>query len=558
MRRLFRWKARLFWRGVTRSRGSLAGYSVLGILGLAWAMGVVVGCRYLFRWLDLGLPGLPEEAAAFVPAHLDLMILSFVHLAGMAILLFTAFASAFGAMYASSDLPLLFVAPLTVRQVFTLKFTEVMAGELLVVLLLTLPATLGYGLGIGVSWLFYPAAILNCFVTVFLPTALGMFLNLLAMRIIPPYRVRELGAAAGSLLGAAIYAVSQLGPRYVGHMDPQQIGEWAGRFSLTQAGYSPAYWLAQATVQAGQGSWVGFLAWFGLATAVSLGTFFLSFPLVQEAFYGGWAGSAEVRRRQRRQARTGRGTKVLRRQWIRGPIGTLAGKETRTVLRDMREWSQALYMLVVMVVMGLVPLLGRRPSPVVTGSFSLYLSLAVAFGTVWALTSVLGLGAVGREGRSWPLLRSTPLKGEQILWGKILGTLPLVTIPPLVLAPLLALLFGVRGWGLGAVAAMVLLAAAGQTAVQVVSGALYANFSASDPRKRTRGMAFLLATALTILHALVLGGSVLLMAVGAWAGPGTALRALGLALLLAGGLTFTALPVVLAGRLLDNREASLL
>ena len=81
------------------------------------------------------------------------------------------------------------------------------------------------------------------------------------------------------------------------------------------------------------------------------------------------------------------------------------------------------------------------------------------------------------------MLRSTPLNGEQILWGKILGTLPLVTIPPLVLVLLLALLFGVRGWGLGAVAAMVLLA---------------------------------------------------------------------------GGLTFTALPVVLAGRLLDNREASLL
>lgn len=137
------------------------------------------------------------------------------------------------------------------------------------------------------------------FLSLLLPTGLGVFCNLIAIRVIPPYRARELAAALGTLLGAAAYALFQLGPRYLHEAGPGQFIGLAERLNLSGGGISPVHWLARATAGAAHGNFAVYFSWAGLTAAVSLAVLGISFFLVQEAFYGRWAGSAEAHRRRR-------------------------------------------------------------------------------------------------------------------------------------------------------------------------------------------------------------------------------------------------------------------
>lgn len=208
-------------------------------------------------------------AALSIPGKEGAVLVTVYSMATL-VLLPTAFGTAFLTLYASSDLPLLFAAPLTVRQVFTLKLFEVMAQQAPAALLLALPPVWGYGAGVGTAPSFYPAALLPVFLSLLLPAGLGILCNLIAVRVIPPYRARELAAALGTLLGAAAYALFQLGPRYMHEAGPGRFIGLAERLNISGEGISPVHWLARATAEATRGNFAAYLSWAGLTAAVSL------------------------------------------------------------------------------------------------------------------------------------------------------------------------------------------------------------------------------------------------------------------------------------------------
>lgn len=79
-----------------------------------------MGARWVFAWVARGTLGMPPQVAATF-AGMESLLLSGVYLLGLALCFFTAFGTAFVTMYSSSDLPLLFCAPLTVRQIFAIN-----------------------------------------------------------------------------------------------------------------------------------------------------------------------------------------------------------------------------------------------------------------------------------------------------------------------------------------------------------------------------------------------------------------------------------------------------
>ena len=324
---LLKWKLHLLWRSLTATEAKRVGTVMVALLLLVWIFVAFAGIRSFFAFLV----GWEEN----LEAPLAEGVLAVLYLVGLAVSLFTACGSAFVVMYSSSDLELLFAAPLPVGQVFTVKFFEILASVVTPMFFLTIPLMLGYGAAVGAGWQYYPAVLLLALFSLLWPTALGSALNLLVMRIVPPYQVREVGVALGSLLGGLIYAAIQFGSRSVKLFDAGQIAQMQGRISLAQVDLLPTWWLAQATLAAGRGDWPGFFSWAALVAGSALVFFGLSFFLVQEAFYGGWAGSGEVRRRK----------KVGSRGWGLGRrLGSLlpssvvlavAGKEIKMITRDL-------------------------------------------------------------------------------------------------------------------------------------------------------------------------------------------------------------------------------
>ncbi len=591
MIRVLYWKIRISLRSVTKSE-SRAFLFFLGVLvSIVLAVVVFFVSRRIFRLI--------LEAAAFgevagVGSLWVANLLSIGFFFALVMSLFTALGVAFSTMYSSSDLPLLFTAPLSVREVFLVKFAEIILRASIPTLIFSFPLLAGYGAALPAGAVFYLQSALLTAISVLLPAALGAGLNLLAVRLIPPYRIKELGAALGTLFGAAIYTLMHLGPRHLTGMSMEQALQALEGFRLSAAGISPAWWLAQAAVAASKGDFGAFFGWAGLTFLVSGGLMAFSFSLVTEAFYGGWVASGEVHKKDRRSrarerpagpsrpgrdsAREGAGTYgpsgdtesiqgfvtgvFLR----RSPVLALALKELRHVSRDLREISNGVYMLVMMI----VALVGsaRGGGQWLKGlgqAVPLYGSLAATFLMSWGLSSSLGLGAVAREGKNWPLLRSTPVTGREIVRGKTLGIVPLVLPVALIAGIAFTLLAGGTRWQLIATLCFVVLVVPGMVSIEVSAGGIAPNFEAEDPRQRASGWAFLLGVLLELLYAGLLAFGVFL-AVSNWLRyydqplaesrvVSTALGALGLVIVAGASMAlFTIMPDV-AGRSLDEMEA---
>ncbi|NLJ34090.1 MAG: hypothetical protein GX349_05810 [Firmicutes bacterium] len=544
---LLKWKWRLLWRSTGETESKKVGTIILSLLAFVWFLVAFLGSRFFFLILA-ELAG--EMGQDFGPPLLG-DALSGLYLLGLVVSLFTACGSAFSVMYSSSDLPLLFAAPLRIKQVFLIKFLEILASVFIALVLLTLPVMLGFGASIGVRWSYYPAMLLLTLFILLWPTALGAVLNLFVMRIIPPYRVREVGVALGSLLGGLAYAAIQLGTRSITSLDAGQVARITGSLSFARIGFSPASWLAQATLAASQARWSGFFLWAGLVAISGLIFFSLCLFLVQEAFYGGWAGSAEVGRCKKEGPKGWALGRWLAGFLPRGIIMALAGKEIKMISRDLREWSQAIYMLVVLSVGIIVPFMGRANpfSPQDISDLPLGIYFFFIFFTSSMLSSSLALGSLAREGKSWPLLRTSPTTNKEILYGKLVGLTPLIFFFIVILTFILTLLLGDRRFFL--MAGFTLLTSPGLVAINIAAGTISPKFDAPDPRQRVSIPAVHLSMLAEVGYGVVVALTMTMGGANIWMGKVSISGLLGFLLFLGAAITSVLLPIALGAENMD-------
>lgn len=385
-------------------------------------------------------------------------------------------------LYLASDLELLMVAPVPYRAIFAIKVLECsravwLPGAFLSVILIAL------GDAQGAPVTYYPLVVSLLLLAMVLVTTLGMGLMILLARLIPPQRVQQ-------WIPAAIGLVS------VGFL----LGQQAMMDRI--AGWTEAMvFLARILLDPGQLT----LAVIGLGASAVIGTLAV-FQLFERAFYRGWNSfqEAPVRRIKVSAAARRRGW-FDRLTWsLPTPLRHHIVKEWRTVGRDVRRLTAMLLPPLMMGVL-LFPCLGtENPYRV------LVFWILLLYGSGFALNSTLGIAlpAVGQEGRNIALLRSAPLSMKAVLSAKfwsmwipnfLVWSLAFLTMGGLARMPIWQILFLIGGlaWGL-----------AGASAAAVAIGALGADFTTEDPRRRVGvlagwlalglGMIFLLLNVLTI------------------------------------------------------------
>jgi len=503
-------------RGASGSAGSGGSsgsvWATLTFVWLALAFVVFLLARGFFRMVGAAAPGLsrvagPSGAAGFsgAPAALGSSGLSGAVLAavlGLMALVFlaSAAATAFGTLYASSDLELLLSWPLTAREVLGIKLVEILAAEAAGALVLGLPVLAAFGAAARAPAWYYVLLPFVTLVLLLLPTGLALLLNLAAMRLIPAHRAREVGLALGAVLGAVVYGACQLLPAAV--QTTSALGAGLASLPLTSP-YLPTTWLAAGLAGAARGS-VGSAA-AGIGGSALAGGLVLAAALgvVPAVFASGrverWRRGRSRGRPQPRSAARPASEAGVRgavgepaseaATRGRGPAGTaavgLVRKELACVLRDAAEWSQALYGLVIVAVMVVSKRMvgAEDASTFALGAVPTFL---LGLGTtVLGVGSALGLGAVAREGKARWFVLSAPLTPEQWLGAKMAAGALLVG-PVAVAVTLVAGLSLARlTWAetaalVGAVAA----AAPGATAISILVGAGNPVFDAPDPRRR--------------------------------------------------------------------------
>jgi ABC-2 type transport system permease protein len=427
------------WMSVrARSRGGEKGgvvrWIVLGLIGVlfwSFAFGAVYRVLSYFR-------GVEEIGALLAGKLLGVLLLAF-----SSILLLSNVITALSSFYLARDLDLLVSAPVDWLKLYGAKLLETTLHSSWMVMLLAVPIFVAYGLVYDGGPAFVLITIAGFVPFLIIPSVAGSALTLLLVNVFPARRTRDILSVITVLAGAGIVVFFRL-------LRPEQLARPEGFRSLVEfiavlrgstSPLLPGEWL-QRTVM----GWLTgdfdplslYLLWSTAAALVVLGAW-LHRVLYAQGFTKAQEGAG--------RAVKPRSTAIapVMRLW---PFGILRRelvlKEVRLFFRDTTQWSQLILLGVLLVVyvvnIKFLPLSGDGITFFVVNLIP-FLNLALAGFVLASIAARFLFPGVSLEGRSWWLLKASPLNMHDLLWAKFwVGTLPLLTLALVIIVATNALL----------------------------------------------------------------------------------------------------------------------
>lgn len=417
--------------------------------------------------------------------------------------------------YLADEVTLFLAAPLSFRRLHHARFVETLIQSSWMVLLFGLPAFLAYGLVYGAGPLFYAGSVAMMIPFLIIPAAIGVIVTTGLVLIFPARRARDaMLVGVGLLVGAAFLGARMLRPERLA--DPSGlVGFTAFLVGLDDPSpYLPTTWAANVLIpllrfEAGE-------PWFNLAmlysTAVML--FLVSATVVERSFVRAWTAAQQGRMHGgQRERALSRILRMLARPLPR-VTGLLFVKDLTIFLRDASQWSQLILLLVLVVIyvynFSALPIGDGTALATVLRDVAALCNLGLAAFVTTAVAVRFVYPMVSLEGRSWWILRSSPVSLTRIWWSKFwIGYVPL-TIFGLVLV-------GITNHLLGVPTALTLLFVATLLPMIAVIVAMGLAFGAVYPRLDTQNAAHI-ATGFGAIVYMVssLGFIALIVALEAW------------------------------------------
>lgn len=426
------------WRNVT--------LAMVGLALLVMALGAMVFSWFLTRGI-VELTNRPE-AAEVVPSS----VLS----AGLILSIMVSFTVALAALYLSADLDLLLASPVPRRAVFTSKLLGGLLPTYLIVVVLTLVPLAGHGLAMGYGPPYAAAVVLAMVLMPLIPMGVG---GIAVMVIVRKVSAHRLGEVVGLIVAAMTLSLALVAGSARELREVLTLRDLLGVLERYRSPVSPAEWLASAVSAAGRGAYAESAGWFGLTVAISAAFVIPLFLVADRMYYDGWEHMQSADRR--REAKSGRlpWNRVDRAFELSRPTGLLGRlprpvvavirKDFRVIPRDLTNMAQVLSPLAI----GLFFVLQQLLYPQAVGSADFVqpmiapmlamLSAALAAGVSAMVTARFGLTAFSSEGRSYWVLKNSPISSRQVIAAKFLvGYLPYLASS----AVLVVLLEGARAW----------------------------------------------------------------------------------------------------------------
>ncbi len=409
-------------RARVRDRGRGGRVALLAVLGIVfWALvfGILTRVLHYFHSVE-------EIGALLAGKLLGVLLLSFL---GM--LMLSSVITALSSFFLARDLDLLVSAPVDWLTVYSAKLLETAVHASWMVGLLALPILTAYGVVYHGGWLYPLIALVGFIPFVLIPAALGSALTSLLVNVFPARRTRDILGFIAVLAAAGVVIFVRL-------LRPEQLARPEGFRSLVEfisvlrgptSPMLPNEWLQRTLMGWLTGDFDPlslYLLWSTAAVAVVGGA-----ALHRLLYAKGFTKAQESAQRWAREgalARTVHATLeplgIVRRE--------LVLKEIRLFFRDTTQWSQLILLAVLVAVyilnIRLLPLTGDGVTLFIRNLIP-FLNLALAGFVLASIAARFLFPGVSLEGRTWWLLRASPLAMRDVLWAKFwIGTLPLLTL----------------------------------------------------------------------------------------------------------------------------------
>ena len=454
---------------------SIIRLSVTIAVGSAFIWGDYVLFRRIFRAL-----GEIEAATPFFALGLMRNLLSLVFLMAVVILFSSAMTAAIGAFFTDLDLETYHAAPQGKGRLVLARWCKTFAQSATMVFVFIVPVFVAFGQRYHAPWSLYPSLLLHLALLLTIPVTAGALVIVALVRFFPIGRVHQIVATIAILvLTVAVVAFRISRPeRLFAAVSTDDLRVVLQTVELPSIDRYPGTALADTMVAVAEHrahSWlipriaVSAVALFAVFFAVVSKIYFRAFVRARESLAPAAIGATWM-------------TSVL--DGLLRPFALetrgLAGKEIRTLTRDVAQWSQLFLMAALLFLylynVRMLPLGGDARATIVA-----YANLGMAGFVVAAICLRFAYPSVSSEGKAFWLVQSAPISYRRLLIVKVLVYGTPLTLLALLLTAFTNLLLGADGvvWTFTLIGAALL----GVTLVSlgVSLGAMAPNFAAENP-----------------------------------------------------------------------------
>jgi ABC-2 type transport system permease protein len=409
-------------RAVSGERGSGLRWAFLGVFGLLfWAFIFFM----LFRLLRY-FRGVQEIGPLLAGKLLGLILIGF-----FSILMLSNIITALSSFFLARDLDLLVSAPVDWLKLYLAKLLETLVHSSWMVVLMAIPMFAAYGV-VYEGGIFFPLIVIATFLPfLIIPAVIGSAVTLLLVNIFPARRTRDILSVIAVLAAGGIVVLFRLirPERFARPENFRSLVDFVTLLRGPTSPMMPSEWVQRAVM-----SWLGYktdflpyyLLWSTAAAAIVLGA------LLHRSMYR--IGFSKAQESAQRWAKSGRFSALARR--MLNPFGVvrreLVLKEVRLFFRDTTQWSQLILLAVLVMVyvfnIKFLPLRGEGVTFFLRNVVP-FLNLVLAGFVLSSIAARFIFPGVSLEGRTFWLLRSSPMSMRELLWSKFwVGTLPLLVL----------------------------------------------------------------------------------------------------------------------------------
>ena len=464
-----------FARGTLRqhvlSSDALVALSLLFVMyGLYWGTFTVIHVLYLRDAID--------GTIIYRSAGIALFGFSFL-------LVFSSFLSALGAFFASQDLPLILVAPLSKRKFFISKFVETFISAAWLFVFLLLPVVFGLAQGLALPWYYMLDAVFLLLMFAAIPTAIGIFGAILFVNYFPIARLGDIVVIFILAMVTLFFLIGEGGllTEVTRALDASAENS---QMVFALSPYLPSTWVASLLVRTLPGTEHSSVLYLPFLAIVLL-TILATYGVFESLYMRGYATTFESSTRKRVTAL------ALHLPFESfgqpRPMLALMRKEAKLFFRDTAQALQ----LALILVLTLVYLYNFRSlqglsnlSPDALKWWAALLSSANVFmgaSVSSAIATRFVFPAVSLEGRAYHLLRVTPLSISDLIRAKFLSWFIPISVLTLVLLVSGAFAIQATPSAIAVTAVIAIAISAGIVGLGIGAGAMYARFDWDSPHQ---------------------------------------------------------------------------
>ncbi|MEK6646674.1 MAG: hypothetical protein AABY84_08375 [Candidatus Firestonebacteria bacterium] len=353
-------------------------------------------------------------------------LLSMVFLTFFTMLLFSNVVVSISTLYLSEDLNLLMANPIPVSVPFTMKGLETLINSSWMILIMSIPIFVAYGMVCKAEFIFYPVA-----VTIFIPflliaTAIALFFTIFLMRIFPARRTRDIFVLLSIGFVCIVVVLFRLlqPERLVNPSEIVEVMQYIAELKAPTAPYLPSYWASQAAIFALYRKWGQFYYYYSILWGSAIMVVFMLLLVAKKNYYPAWCNAQETHEVKIKN------TFLERINWdkifnfLPSVTRVLLVKDIKIFRRDPTQWPQLLLLFSIVIIylfnMHTLPL-DKLPINIYSKYLKdliFFLNMGFSGFIIAAVGARFVFSSVSMEGKSYWLVRLAPITVKKFLLEK--------------------------------------------------------------------------------------------------------------------------------------------